>query len=417
MRTGTNSYVGRALLQGKIGLLGISASALLALLTFVTLSIEVEITIDVAGFNVRPVYFFMGGFILLNLRYVYHGAKWMPASIFAFMCVVLSVLQGIRPTLSLAHALLATFAITFGLVATGYLSQQEDDVLEWWADLYVFSGVLTAVYSIIEFCSYLIYPPFATWWIGPIPRVSALTYEPSYLAFFLVPIFFVAFTTQRYRAAAVIVFAALLSTSRTGLIGLVGGVAVLVAIRGEDLRRLVHATLKYAAIASVGLLVLPGVRAALGQFVNFVLSGFTLSDLGSSAQARLLSWLYAVQLFLENPFFGVGIMGYGPAMHARGLFLDMPAKEVRTTNLYLEILAELGGLGFIAFIWWAFAPVIRLWEDRTKPYAAGLIAAMGSMLAMFPFIQTWWRPYLWMGWILAYAYAARYRCGPDTDAK
>lgn len=408
MGTSINSYIGRALWQKDVSLLDVSASSLLAVLTFVTLSIEVGITINVGGFNIRPVYFFMGGIILLNFRYIYYGAKWMPAGIFAIMCVVLSVLQGIRPMLSLAHALLATFAITFGLITTGYLSRREDGVLDWWIDMYVFSGVLAALYSILEFVVYLFYPPLATWWIGPIPRVSALTYEPSYLAFFLAPIFFIAFDAKRYRAAALILLATLLSTSRTGLVGLVGGAMALVAARPSELWSILRTVAKYAVIVALGLMVLPGVQEALGQFVKFVVSGFTLTDAGS-AWARILSWFYAFQLFLENPFFGVGIMGYGPAMHARGLFLDAPAQEVRTTNLYLEILAELGGLGFIAFMWWAFAPVFRLWKYRAKRYASGFLAALVSMLTMFPFIQTWWRPYLWIAWVLAYVLAARYQ--------
>ncbi len=414
MEDRAQSYIGRALLYGEAGLLTVSLSSLLILLVFVTLSIEVSLTISVSGFNVRPVYFCMGGFIVLNMRYLYYGSKWMPASVFALICVVLSVLQGIRPLLSLAHALLATFTIAFGVIATGYLYQRNRKVLEWWVDLYIFSGVLTAVYSILEFCSYLIYPQFATWWIGPIPRVSALTYEPSYLAFFLAPIFFLSFALRRYRAAAVIILATLLSTSRTGLVGLVGGIAALIVVRPRDFRRLLRTMVKYAAIIAIGLLALPSVQSALGQFIKFVVSGFTLTDVGS-VQARLLSWLYALQLFLDNPVFGVGIMGYGPAMHARGLFLDAPAKEVRTTNLYLEILAELGGLGFTAFMWWVLSPVIRLWKHRRRPHAAGLIAAMTSMIAMFPFIQTWWRPYLWTGWILAYALAAQYRGHDDTS--
>jgi len=403
------SYIGKALVGGHTSLLAVSLSSLLAVFIFLTLSIEVTFTLKVAGFDVRPVYFFMGGFIVLNIRYIYYGVRVMLASLFAFICVVISVLQGISPTLSIAHAMLATFSISFGLSSVGYLYKSESKVLSWWIDLYILSGLLVSVYSIIEFVIYIMYPSLATWWIGPIPRVSALTFEPSYLAFFLVPIFFVAFTMRRYRTAALIFISVLLSTSRTGLVGLVGGTGALFLIGGGYFRQLFRATAKYAAVVSVILLVLPNFQTALVQFYKFILSGFTLSELGSSAQARLLSWYYAAQLFIENPFFGVGIMGYGPALHAKGILTNVPAMELRTTNLYLEILAELGGLGFIAFIWWVFAPIVRLWKNRRLPKVAGFLAALGSMIFMFPFIQTWWRPYLWMAWILAYALVAHYR--------
>ena len=150
------------------------------------------------------------------------------------------------------------------------------------------------------------------------------------------------------------------------------------------------------------LLAIPGVQSGLSEFFEFIWSGFVDIEVGSG-HARLLSWFQAFQVFLDHPILGVGIQGYGPEMHARGYYLDRPAEQVRTTMLYLEILAEFGLVGFTLFIWWVFYPIIKLWEYRNDEFVSGVVSALLSMVIMFPFIQNWWRPYLWIAWVMAYS--------------
>jgi O-antigen ligase len=310
--------------------------------------------------------------------------------------------------LSVKFAVHAVFTILFGVISSGYIYSRGEDVLNWWYEMYILSGVITGFYSVIQFFVFISFPSVGELWVGGIPRAYALTTEPSYLAFFLVPIFFVAFSNYRYKAAIIIAAGILFSTSRTGLVGLVGGGAALAFIRPREFGQLAWQAIKYAGGVVLLFLVVPAIQEGIVRFFQFVWKGFTDLDVGS-AYVRLLSWFYALELFLEHPIFGVGVQGYGPAMHAKGLMLNRDAEEVRTTMLYLEILAEYGIVGFLVFVWWLTSPLFVLWRHRMDERAAGLLTALSSMLLMFPFIQNWWRPYLWIAWVLAYVLAARYQ--------
>ena len=103
---------------------------------------------------------------------------------------------------------------------------------------------------------------------------------------------------------------------------------------------------------------------------------------------------------------GVGIGAYGGGVHELGIALDTPDSDIKTTNLWLEVLAELGVIGFASLVALLVIAVFGLWRRRRQePLAPFVITAIVASAAMFAFVQTWWVPYRWIVWILAYSIA------------
>jgi hypothetical protein len=75
------------------------------------------------------------------------------------------------------------------------------------------------------------------------------------------------------------------------------------------------------------------------------------------AVGRLDLWGAAMQLFVSHPLLGVGPENF---RHLYGAELGLAAwdERVQANNVYLEVLADLGAFGFVAFAWVAVAPLI-----------------------------------------------------------
>ncbi|MBI1184595.1 hypothetical protein GC194_10005 [bacterium] len=78
-------------------------------------------------------------------------------------------------------------------------------------------------------------------------------------------------------------------------------------------------------------------------------------DRGSNIVGRLYFWLFAIGLFQQHPLFGSGFYSYEHLSAASSLF---PAQHAH--NSYLNILGELGIIGFFAFGWFFFQTIVLL---------------------------------------------------------
>jgi O-antigen ligase len=97
---------------------------------------------------------------------------------------------------------------------------------------------------------------------------------------------------------------------------------------------------------------------------------------GSAAQ-RIDLWNHAIDLFHENPVFGVGYGGFG---------LTVPEGSLTDThNIYVKMLAEQGIIGFILFLFLlmkAFHSGWRLYRLNSSPFHTGLgLGFMGCIVA------------------------------------
>ncbi len=121
------------------------------------------------------------------------------------------------------------------------------------------------------------------------------------------------------------------------------------------------------------------------------LQGTSVSEVNT--RARLLFWGTALEMFLSRPLTGVGAGGYDAAFaEARASFsarhADSPLVAVnesfltkRAHNEYLQILAELGGLGLLLFcafcaaLVWLAAAALRRARGPLVPGAVATLAA------------------------------------------
>lgn len=101
-------------------------------------------------------------------------------------------------------------------------------------------------------------------------------------------------------------------------------------------------------------------------------------EIESSAAHRLILWDHAMNLFEQNPVFGVGFGGFG---------LTVPAGEhlTDTHNFYLKTLAEqgiIGGIFFLSILFKSFLSGWRLLKIGNSPLQQGLgFGFMGCVIA------------------------------------
>ena len=261
-------------------------------------------------------------------------------------------------------------------------------------------GFITLSHSILSFG----FDGLAYSFVGDLPRVQALVYELSFLAYYLVPAFYLSLATARHYSTAGILAGIIALISCSGLVGLVVGGLVLLLLEKR-------AVIKKLVICGVAAALAIGLQLYLsdGQYSGFVSKTITTVTQGETDTAsitpRLQTWDDAWNVFLNHPIKGVGAGAYGGGVHELGIALNVPEAEIKTTNLWLETLAELGVLGLTALLALLVTAVVGLWKTRRRePLATFAITAILASAAMFPFVQTLWVPYRWIC-ILAFGLA------------
>lgn len=124
-------------------------------------------------------------------------------------------------------------------------------------------------------------------------------------------------------------------------------------------------------------------------------------------------------MFLDNPFIGVGAGNY-PSLYpaySQRLGVTAVASEFYPHNLYLQVLAETGAVGLLAFLPAAFGPLLVLERTRRgarsstlatsewRELAFGTEVALACYLLSSIMLHGSYPRYLWM--LLALAVAAR----------
>ena len=366
---------------------------------FLSLPIERILVADIAGFTVRPVYAFMALLVVLNARMIPRSGVAGLVGVGIALAIGASAITSLSTKQTAGYALWGLFTIVFFVSMVGRLRERRD-LAETWTRTYVVTAGLWGAFTLLHSLLSFPFDSLAYAYVGDLPRVHALAYEPSFLAFYLVPAFYLSFATAQHYSTAAILAGVIASTSRAGLVGLaVGGVVLLLLARRAVVKKLV----------------ICGVAAAFGGGVQLILSrgaytGFVTSTVNVEEQAsiapRLGTWTDAWDVFLAHPVNGVGIGAYGGGVHELGMALNVSEADIKTTNLWLEVLAELGVMGFASLVALLVIAVLGLWRlRRQEPLALFVITAIVASAAMFAFVQTWWVPYRWIVWILAYSIA------------
>lgn len=258
-------------------------------------------------------------------------------------------------------------------------------------------------------------------------RIAGPLGDPNYFAqmlLLLVPLGLLpTWAGRRWRrglalAAAVLLAAATVYTySRGGALALGLVVALALLVRGLTWRMVTAA----AAGVLVAVLLMPGAFARRLTTLQQILPGQEqVLDPDSSIEKRRLVTRVAWEIFLDHPGLGVGAGNYAarfPSYAARTGFAvreyDDPSEPQYPHNLYLEIGAETGMVGLLAFgalvlgVFGVLARARRRFLDLGQPGLADLSAALAigvaGYLASSLFLHGHFLRYLWLFFGLAVA--------------
>jgi putative inorganic carbon (HCO3(-)) transporter len=189
----------------------------------------------------------------------------------------------------------------------------------------------------------------------------------------------------------------------------------------------------FALSIAVGLALL--LRSRILGVVYFLLSGaagaaFAAGNLAAIHQAvnqvdgravslalRLEIWARALDILHDSPLTGVGMGVFGAVLDKLyPLFKSAPGTILHAHNLYLQIAADLGLPGLIAWLAILLTTVWACWEcfrrspsgSLTSGFAAGLLVAQAALAAHGLFDAVTWgivrtAPVVWALWGLAIA--------------
>lgn len=191
----------------------------------------------------------------------------------------------------------------------------------------------------------------------PLMRAIGLFPDPHMLAFFLgmiLPVVLVMFFyKKRYRKILFVIFclmsvALALTFSRGGYAGALAGIFVTSVLLWKKL----DVQSKAFAAAFVLLLV---VFISLTPVISRFFSSFDLSE--GSNSSRLIIWEQSLNVSKANPILGVGLGNYPLSLN----FNENYRSAVTSHNVYLDVLAELGIFGFLAWLFFLFSAARNCW--------------------------------------------------------
>jgi len=203
--------------------------------------------------------------------------------------------------------------------------------------------------------------------------------EGNFFGFYLVLSVAVAEMVARRRAALFLsatVFTTL-STISIASLAIFWSVVIWQRARTKRLPRRV-------ALLLAGALLLSIIAAATlaSPYGRTVIIGKMLSDEPGSRLDRLDMAVAGIRMFIDNPVFGVGLAQYGfqyPAYRLTDIFDQFRSGRVIPNNVYIELLAEQGVVGFALFSIF----LLKIWRRSHGPLRAGLVA-MGLNFLAFP---------------------------------
>ncbi len=295
--------------------------------------------------------------------------------------------------------------------------------------LYFLSFILVGTHAFLQlfFSIFGIYDPFLSQFLGRFARAHAWAYEPSFYALYMgsfvmfYNLFFlleetVFFNVKNFFSLLFVNLFLVISTSTGGFFAyfVLLGVSLFFSFftfLQESLRFL----RKKMALFSTFLVFLFGSfaflfpRIFLITFFKFFNKSFTSHGCFSTRWDGIVN---AWKVFLENPFFGVGLGGVGPYLHQErvlkgSIIQDVSLEELLEydpTNVLTEVLASLGLFGLFGFILLGIAFYILFKKAVQNPNLPSheknqLIALFLSLIVtmcVLQFNQNIFRNYLWV---------------------
>ncbi|MFC1590524.1 O-antigen ligase family protein [Candidatus Omnitrophota bacterium] len=230
-------------------------------------------------------------------------------------------------------------------------------------------------------------------------RMMGKSYGPNEFAIMLLPFLGIAYyfclgeknkvmKNLFIAITASILVALILSFSRGGLIGLFAMLIIVTLKAKNKLKAVVIMTL----FVTILLCFLPG--QTWDRFQTMKAEGPDADPTGS-VQRRISLARIGWSMFLDNPIFGVGVGNYYWQCRLYG-----PVIPGRPHNMYLEILAEMGIIGFMLFLGiishtFAILRTVNKKCPHLSRYARGIMLGLGGFLVSAIFLHAYHEKALW----------------------
>jgi len=263
------------------------------------------------------------------------------------------------------------------------------------------------------------------WWrINLIPRINGLSYEPSYFATYLmmgfVFLYFcykkkIYFFRERFQLVILIllILAIFLSTSRMGIL-------FMITIILYDFFKMLLVSFFTLRISRINLFISFSLLAFMFGIIVYILNNSALKNqylagtgightAGHSTENRFKQMTNVWKVFEQSPVYGYSLGGIAPAIarfYGSNTSDSKKVKEFEGLNIFLEVLAASGLIGFLFFGSWLFLfyrSCIKLAHGlrnnnlhREAGILEALIFALTAEFLLLMFSQNILRPYLWI---------------------
>jgi O-antigen ligase len=170
---------------------------------------------------------------------------------------------------------------------------------------------------------------------------------------------------------ALLLVALMLTLSRSGILALLVGVAVIVAVRGVS-----KGLLRFAM---VGMLVLLALAPRILQLAEKY-SRLTLSD--ASAASRVVGWGRAISTFLDHQWIGIGFNTYGFVQERRGVnIVGVASYSVEGGLLFIAVMTGIAGVLLYSGMLWRVVKRCRsTWRmPAAAPHQRGLVIGVAAV--------------------------------------
>lgn len=404
---------------------------ILLFLVFLTSSFDVAFNLKLGGFNIRTCYFL--SFVLLATLAAEHLARLKPWRIKILGFTPLLIWLGFQFAFAFQSVFLSrtigyVMWLIFNLLMVEAIRQTIENLpVNRVLRVYLLSFALLAVFGLIQFAFGLVGISLFTaqWWVlNHLPRVNGLSYEPSYfssymligwvLCYFLTRKNTFLFSRQvQLGLLALMGVSIFLSTSRMGIV-------FVMAILGWDLGKMFINALITKKISRRNLLLQIVFVSAIVGTLMYVFADETRTKRylqGTGVRAgdsfsrdeRMRQMEQVVTVFLKSPFIGYSLGGVSPAIaESEGEIIDNQedAKKFEGLNIYLEVLAASGVIGFLFFAWfmwrlleqprWLAKLLKRQMRNHESTLLNSIFGAMVAELLILALNQNILRPYLWI---------------------
>lgn len=404
--------------------LNFSVFSLLIFLFFLTSSADV-LHLHLYLFKVKLNNFF--GFCLLSLYLVkyryrirYEIAYY---ALLLFFSMVISAALGAHLFRSSGYLLAYLIELVIYFILPYCLIYEFNQSHIW--KLYKLSFVIMGVFATLQFIFPIwgVYLPNSTQFFGRFVRPCAYTYEPSYYALYMTSIvsfynvlylYSSSFSKSNRWLMIALNFFLIISTSSGVPLGYIFLLVLVLFgyfwldkenISKEFARKFAKITLGMVGLFSFMFFIFQ--ELVIIFFFKFIYSGLSHPSFRIRWEGIEECW----KVFLENPFFGVGVGGVGPYRLAKytnlGSTVNLPLNMFQSfdpTNVVFEILSSVGLVGLLVYcalllyFFRSFRSVVRIPSifQGEKTIAIALFFSLVCLIFVLQFNQGLFRNYIWI---------------------